>query len=241
MVDVSRYVNLHVQKMPSKLDKLMKAEQFFSKGMYAITLDLRSMYHQALLQEETGDLFGFCINDPKGGPTFYEYKALPFGFRNLGALMQRLTNPLIRYLRQLDVYVNLYIDNFLIIDTSKQGALEKAKLTKIVFRLAGWTFESKKLMKEPSQVVEYLRMIINCKEKRKFIKELLIDVGHKNQVQGQIPSKKLAECRRQAGSRAKSCGPNNGHLPPAYPVPPWHGSVYWCCGKSGLGHKLAVG
>ena len=100
VIDVSRHVNLGVEKMVSKPEELSAAEQIFSKGMWAMTLDLKSMYHHAALTEDSADLFGFRIGNPMGGSSFYRFRKLPFGYRNSGAIMQRLTNPLLRYLRE---------------------------------------------------------------------------------------------------------------------------------------------
>ena len=215
VIDVSRHLNPLVEKMPSKPDELSHAEQMFEKGMWAATLDLEGMYHHAFLQEETAELFGFRVPNAKGGSTFYRYKALPFGFKNSGALMARLTKPLIRYIRSLGIYVNLYIDDFLIIDPSQADLAKKIEIVKLVFRLAGWTFEAEKSMKEPAQSVEYLGFIINfkdftysiSKEKRQHIKEQIRDLLTKNQVEGQVPTRQVAECLGKLASVRKAVGP----------------------------------
>ena len=215
VIDVSRHVNLGVEKMVSKPEELSAAEQIFSKGMWAMTLDLKSMYHHAALTEDSADLFGFRIGNPMGGSSFYRFRKLPFGYRNSGAIMQRLTNPLLRYLREQGVHINLYIDDFLVISESKQETAEIASLVKLVFSLAGWTFEPDKSMKEPCQVVEYLGIIIDFQkmtyslqpEKRKFIKDLVTQVAHENQVNGSVPARKLAECLGKLASVRKAIGP----------------------------------
>ena len=215
VIDVSRQLNIKVEKMKSKPDELSNAEQMFEQGMWAVTLDLKAMFHHALLQDETSELFGFRIRNPKGGSTFYRYKALPFGFRNSGAVMQRLTNPLIRYLRALGIYLNLYIDDFLLLDKSKENLVKKVKLGKTVFRLAGWTFENEKSMTEPAQMIEYLGHRIDFRdmsysiapEKRKFIKDLVTEIVHRNQVEGQVPARNLAACLGKLAAIRKAVGP----------------------------------
>ena len=215
VLDVSRCINLGVEKMVSKPEELSAAEQIFSQGMWAMTLDLKSMYHHAALTEDSADLFGFRISNPMGGSLFYRFRKLPFGYKNSGALMQRLTNPLLRYLREQGVNINLYIDDFLIVSDSKQETADIASLVKLVFSLAGWTFEPDKSMKEPCQVVEYLGIIIDFQnmtyslqpEKRKFIKDLVTQVAHENQVNGSVPARKLAECLGKLASVRKAIGP----------------------------------
>ena len=215
VIDVSRNLNLLVDKIPSKPDELSHAEQMFEKDMWAATLDLKGMYHHAFLQDETAELFGFRVPNAKGGSTFYRYKALPFGFKNAGALMARLTGPLIRYIRSLGIYVNLYIDDFLIVDPSQADLVKKTEIVKQVFRLAGWTFESQKSMSDPAQIVEYLGFVINFKEftysisqeKRQHIKEQIKDLLSVNQVQGQVPTRQLAECLGKLASVRKAVGP----------------------------------
>ena len=215
VIDVSRHVNLGVEKMVSKPEELSAAEQLFTQGMWAMTLDLQGMYHHASLTESTANLFGFRISNPSGGSSFYRFRKLPFGYKNSGAIMQRLTNPLLRYLREQGVHVNLYIDDFLVMSDSKQETAEIADLVQLVFSLAGWTFEPDKSMKEPCQTVEYLGIIIDfqnmtyslCPEKRKFIKDLVAQVAHENQVNGSVPARKLAECLGKLASVRKAIGP----------------------------------
>ena len=215
VLDVSRNLNDKVKKWPGRPDDLSAAEQFFEEGMYGCVLDLKSMFHHCKLRDQTAELFGFRLRNPAGGSTFYRYKALPFGFRNSGAIMQMLTDPLIRYLRTAGVVITLYIDDFLVIEKSKESLEKKVELVITVFELAGWIFEKEKTVRIPSQRVEYLGFIIDFEkmtysideDKRKHVIGLIKDVLEAEKKAGKVTTKEVAECLGKVISLKRAIGP----------------------------------
>ena len=214
VLDVSRSVNTKVKKLAQRPDSLETIEQHFRPGLYGTVLDLRAMFHNCKLQSDTSELFGFKVKRVEGGHDFYKYLALPFGYRNAGAIMQALTTPIVRYLRGAGVTMNLYIDDFLILGEGEEELKDKVELVVLVFELAGYRFAWDKSSLTPSKVVEYLGLVLDFQsmtysidaDKRKHIRQMVVDVLHKEQVNGKISTREVAACVGKLVSLRKALG-----------------------------------
>ena len=216
VIDVSRKLNLKVPKMTARPDTLDVIEQQFSKGMWASTLDLRAMYHHLELAPESMNFFGFRVRNENGnGHSFYRFRKLPFGFINSGAIMHKITAPIVRYLRAAGVNMSIYIDDILILGDSEKDTQDKVKLCVLVFTLAGYAFAWDKCCLAPGRKVEYLGFQLDFEKmaysidpcKKQFIQKSIIDILQENTDKGSIPTRKVAEVLGKLISIKRALGP----------------------------------
>ena len=97
-----------------------------STARWFSTFDLRSSYHQVIVEPKDRDKTAFIC--PRG---MYRYKTMPFGLCNAGATFQRLMDIVMSGLH-LEVYL-IYLDDIIIFSSTVDEHLER--LVRVLDRL----------------------------------------------------------------------------------------------------------
>ncbi|KAM9962824.1 hypothetical protein ACTFIR_005741 [Dictyostelium discoideum] len=94
------------------------------QGYYMVKLDIKKAYLHVLVDPQYRDLFRFVW---KG--SHYRWKTMPFGLSTTPRIFTMLLRHVLRMLRYINVSVIAYLDNLLIVGSTKEECLSNLKKT----------------------------------------------------------------------------------------------------------------
>ncbi|KAM9975938.1 hypothetical protein ACTFIR_009779 [Dictyostelium discoideum] len=94
------------------------------QGYYMVKLDIKKAYLHVLVDPQYRDLFRFVW---KG--SHYRWKTMPFGLSTAPRIFTMLLRPVLRMLRDINVSVIAYLDDLLIVGSTKEECLSNLKKT----------------------------------------------------------------------------------------------------------------
>ncbi|KAM9967251.1 hypothetical protein ACTFIR_007491 [Dictyostelium discoideum] len=92
------------------------------QGYYMVKLDIKKAYLHVLVDPQYRDLFRFVW---KG--SHYRWKTMPFGLSTAPRIFTMLLRPVLRMLRDINVSVIAYLDDLLIVGSTKEECLSNLK------------------------------------------------------------------------------------------------------------------
>lgn len=147
-----------------KLNKFTAADKYpipntsvillnLGKGKFFTTLDLKSGFHQILLNEEDRKKTAFSVNNGK-----YEFCRLPFGLKNAPSIFQRAIDDVLR--EEIGKICHVYIDDVIIFSSTADQHLKDIEKILQLLTNANMRISSKK-SKFFRKEVEFLGFIVN--------------------------------------------------------------------------------
>jgi len=119
-------------------------------------MDLKDAYFSVALNPSQRKFFCFKWE----GETF-QYVSMPFGLGPAPRIFTKLLKPIVGFLRQQGLRLDIYLDDILIISQSKESAREAVKLVVNLFEILGFVIQDEKSVLEPSQLLEYTGLVID--------------------------------------------------------------------------------
>ncbi|KAN0018571.1 hypothetical protein ACTFIU_011189 [Dictyostelium citrinum] len=175
VLDLKR-LNTFITNQSFKMEGIKKLPSMVKQGYYMVKLDIKKAYLHVLVDPHYRDLFPFVW---KG--VHYQWKTMPFGLSTAHRIFTMLLRPVLRMLRELNVSVIAYLDDLLIVGSTKEECLSNLdKKMKLLVKL-GFKLNLEKSILEPTQSITFLGLQIDSvsmqllvpKEKKKsVIKEI---------------------------------------------------------------------
>ena len=136
--------------LPNMQDILRKLR----RAKYITTLDLKSAYHQILLDEKARAITAFTVP----GMGLFQYRRMPYGLTNAPATFQRLIDLVLG--PELEPYVYAYLDDVIIVAETFEKHKETLKLVLERLVAAGLTLNLDKCVFCKPEV-KYLGFLVN--------------------------------------------------------------------------------
>ena len=91
----------------------------------------------------------------------YQFKCLPFGLTSAPRVFTKALKPLVAFARRLGLRICIYIDDMLILNSQREGALRDASLMIHMLENLGFTVNMEKSILFPSQEMEFLGVLVS--------------------------------------------------------------------------------
>ena len=141
-------------RMPAWKDVLALAGQ--ARGQWACKLDLEEYFFHLGLHES-------CSRWIRVAP-HWEMRALPFGLECSPYWSSRLSRPVLQYLQDLQVQLIWYVDDLLVIAKTPDKLRRDMTVVIDTMTALGFAVNARKSVIEPTQVIEYLGLVLNLRE-----------------------------------------------------------------------------
>ena len=115
-----------------------------------ITLDIKDGFYHVQIDEKFHKYLGICFNN-----TYYVWCVLPFGLKHSSYFFCKILRPVIQHLRQLEIKVVSYVDDFLAADKKDNISFSKNILLDTLKTL-GYIINEKKSALEPSEYAKFI-------------------------------------------------------------------------------------
>lgn len=134
-----------------KMETLRSIMKGLKKGDYAVTLDLTDAYFHIPIHSQFKQFLRFRFLGKS-----YQFRAMPFGLRSAPRVFTKIMAVLGAYLRQKLMYIFMYLDDWLMINSNKSLLESQLKYLLNLLKDLGLIVNVKKSMLIPSQNLEYL-------------------------------------------------------------------------------------
>jgi hypothetical protein len=115
-----------------------------SPGDFQSVYDISKAYHHIRLHPNSYCLVGFCVKDEDGKERFYHYVVVIFGSGPAGQALGRVMRPILRTLAYLGIRNLVYVDDGIVIASSKLPANADYETTLRLFKAAGFVIAEEK-------------------------------------------------------------------------------------------------
>ena len=149
-------LNAFVSYQHFKMEGLECVKYLLQHGDWMVKLDLQDAYFLVPISPEHYKFLRFFW---KGN--LYEYLCLAFGICSAPRVFTKLLKPVLAYLRERSIRIIIYLNDMLILNTSRDGILADLKIIIVLLKSLGFIINFKKSIVVPQQVIEYLGMLIN--------------------------------------------------------------------------------
>ncbi|KAN0030092.1 hypothetical protein ACTFIV_011315 [Dictyostelium citrinum] len=175
VLDLKR-LNTFIANQSFKMEGIKNIPSMVKQGYYMVKLDINKAYLHVLVDPQYRDLFRFVWNG-----VHYRWKTMPFGLSTAPRIFTMLLRPVLRMLRELNVSVIAYLDDLLIVGSTKEECLSNLNKTMELLLELGFKLNLEKSVLEPTQSITFLGLQIDSismqllvpKEKKKsVIKEI---------------------------------------------------------------------
>jgi hypothetical protein len=121
-IDLSRHVNTYVPPDVYKMVTLKEVLEHSLPGNFMSIFDIEKAYHNIRLHRSSYELVGFSVPDEGGVERFYVLVILVFGLRTAAQVLGRMLKPLNSALAEEGVALLVYVDNGIVLASSKSKA-----------------------------------------------------------------------------------------------------------------------
>jgi Reverse transcriptase (RNA-dependent DNA polymerase) len=94
----------------------------------------------------------------------YQFLCLPFGLSSAPRLFTKILKPAIAYLRKQGFRLVIYLDDMLLIGSSKEEVALATRRAVTILECLGFVINWEKSSTSPAQLIEFLGMIIDSKQ-----------------------------------------------------------------------------
>lgn len=151
-----RGVNKGMDVPKIKFEHLQSIIPYLVKGDWMITFDLSQGYTHLHIHPSDWDLLAFEYN----GQVFV-HTALPFGISVAPFLFTKVVKVMVNHWRALGIRVFHFIDDFLVLNSSKEGLQRDREVIRTTLAELGWITAEEKCCWEPALRATYLGLLID--------------------------------------------------------------------------------
>ncbi|KAM9955051.1 hypothetical protein ACTFIW_008715 [Dictyostelium discoideum] len=175
VLDLKR-LNTYINNQSFKMEGIKNLPSMVKQGYYMVKLDIKKAYLHVLVDPQYRDLFRFVW---KG--SHYRWKTMPFGLSTAPRIFTMLLRPVLRMLRDINVSVIAYLDDLLIVGSTKEECLSNLKKPMDLLVKLGFKLNLEKSVLEPTQSITFLvlqidsvsmKLLVPKEKKKSVIKEI---------------------------------------------------------------------
>ncbi|KAM9985671.1 hypothetical protein ACTFIZ_012368 [Dictyostelium cf. discoideum] len=126
------------------------------QGYYMVKLGIKKAYLHVLVDPQYRDLFRFVWQG-----AHYRWKTMPFGLSTAPRIFTMLLRPVLGMLRDINVSVIAYLDDLLLVGSTKEECLSNLKKTMELLVKLGFKLNLEKSVLEPTQSITFLGLQID--------------------------------------------------------------------------------
>ena len=142
-----------------KMEGIHLIKDLLQQGDWLVKIDLKDAYFAVPIKHSDHPLLRF----QKAAVT-YQFNCLPFGLSSAPRIFTKITRPITAWLRQLGCRMISYINDNLLMASSKQEALLMGQLAVTLLERLGFTINYQKSILEPTQSTQFLGFSLNTVE-----------------------------------------------------------------------------
>ena len=150
---LNRFVDVSHFQMETIQSVLLSIRQ----GDWMASIDLREAYLQVPVHPESRPFLRFVSNGH-----VYQFKALCFGISTAPQIFTRVMAPVSAILHSMGIRMRRYLDDWLVQSSSRESLLRDLRVVLSLCHELGIVVNPEKSNLVPSQVVQYLGVIINA-------------------------------------------------------------------------------
>ncbi|KAM9957090.1 hypothetical protein ACTFIR_003827 [Dictyostelium discoideum] len=175
VLDLKR-LNTYINNQSFKMEGIKNLPSMVKQGYYMVKLDIKKAYLHVFVDPQYRDLFRFVW---KG--SHYRWKTMPFGLSTAPRIFTMLLRPVLRMLRDINVSIIAYLDDLLIVGSTKEECLSNLKKTMDLLVKLGFKLNLEKSVLEPTQSITFLglqidsvsmKLLVPKEKKKSIIKEI---------------------------------------------------------------------
>ncbi|MEL7079616.1 MAG: reverse transcriptase domain-containing protein, partial [Cyanobacteria bacterium J06582_2] len=152
-------LNLFIGCETFKMTTVAQVRKILPKGGWAVSIDLKDAYWHVPVAQKFRKFLGFKL-----GEESYRFKVMPFGLNIAPRMFTKLVNVVIKCLRQKNVLVVNYLDDWLVWGQTKVECEKAMKETLLEIEKRGFIVNVEKSNLIPSQDFQWLGIQWNLKE-----------------------------------------------------------------------------
>jgi len=148
--------NAYVKYIHFKLEDLKTVKDVAQKGDWAVRIDLKDAYLQVPIAASNRKFLRF-----RHCGTVYQWRVLPFGYRDAPRLFQKLMVEALKEPRLHGCRLVIYLDDILLLSHSRQQCLQHLKEVLAHLLLLGFMINTVKSVIVPTQRILFLGIILD--------------------------------------------------------------------------------
>lgn len=150
ILDLSN-LNSFIHCQPFKMLTLREVKLLLPPNYWTVSIDLKDGYWHIPITPKKRPYLGFCYRGQD-----WQFRAMPFGLNIAPRAFTKVISHVIRELAQIGVWCLPYLDDLLIIASSKEECLQHTKLALKVLQKLGFIINEKKSRLTPQQAFLWL-------------------------------------------------------------------------------------
>ena len=139
-----------------KMEAVWAIAAGLSLGLWGCTIDLEDAYHSVPMAEWFQRFLAFVVDG-----VIYVFTHLPFGLAVAPWAFTRVIRPIKGFCHRLGLLLHSYLDDFLLLNSSRQGLLKDTAFLLRLFGDLGLAVNARKSRLTPSQSLEYLGVLFH--------------------------------------------------------------------------------
>lgn len=145
------HLNKSVKKMPLRMESLRNVRQRFTKGQWMFKIDIAKFYWSLQIKSSHRKYFRFRMDG-----VMWQWRALPFGFKNSMQVMDRLMKVVIMKLSKWGIEVLIWVDDIVLLlgQDRRKAEDDAARVLELLFKL-GFLVNQEKTGDRVTQIVEF--------------------------------------------------------------------------------------
>ena len=153
-----RYVNQFIDVPKTRYEDLACLPNVVKNGDSYVSVDLKDGFHHIVIRQDFRKYFGFKWHDH-----YYVWNVLNFGCSIAPHIFTKVLRPVVKYLRECNIRLILYVDDFLICG-SKSSLQVDTEIVVDTLSDLGWKINLEKSILIPKSKIEYLGLILKTQD-----------------------------------------------------------------------------
>ena len=149
-----------------KMENLQNVTQLVRKGDYMVTIDLKDAYFSIPIHQSHRKFLRFSWRNQ-----LFQFAALPFGLTSAPRVFTKVLKPVIANMRQRGIRCLIYIDDLIIVASSKMECNEQAAFAVQLLTDLGFNVNMEKSNLVPKTRVEFLGFVLDSLRMELFLPE----------------------------------------------------------------------
>ncbi|KAN0001096.1 hypothetical protein ACTFIZ_002305 [Dictyostelium cf. discoideum] len=138
------------------MENIINLKTTIQRGDYMVKIDIKDAFLHVSLDPDHYKFFGFIWRGIN-----YVFKSLPFGYKLSPWVFTQVLKVVARYLRIHGIRCIFYLDDILIISSSRSQSVQDVKFVVNLFIRLGFIINQRKSILIPTQEIEFLGFVIN--------------------------------------------------------------------------------
>ena len=159
-----RFVNQSLRQRRIRFETIDSVRNLLQPGDYLTSIDLKSAYQHVVIRKDHRKYFGFSALGQS-----LRFAAMPFGLSTAPWAFTRLMRAVMAYLRRFGIRVSIYLDDLLIMASSKALAFEHTRKVRELLETLGFVLNLEKSVFVPSRTIRHLGLMIDTRRWRLFL------------------------------------------------------------------------